>query len=95
MGKLFQLKEWLTVADAARHLSTVFMEEVSEADVLRLALDGNLTLSVNLVNHAEALGGRIVPIADAELCEVPSGILTPRSRRRASQEAPDVQGNPA
>lgn len=38
MGKRFNLlKEWLTVADAARHLSIVFGEDVTEADVLRLA----------------------------------------------------------
>lgn len=52
MGKLFNLRDWLTVADAARHLSVVFGEEVTEADVLRLALDGRLKLSINFVNHA-------------------------------------------
>jgi hypothetical protein len=50
--KLLKLKEWLTVPDAARHLSILFGEAVSEADVLRLALDGHLTLSVYFVNHA-------------------------------------------
>jgi len=59
MGKLFNLKEWLTVADAARHLSIVFDEEVTEADVLRLALDGRLRLSVNFVNGAIARCGRV------------------------------------
>jgi hypothetical protein len=54
MGKLFNLKEWLTVADAARHLSIVFGEDVTEADVLRLGLDGRLRLSVYFVNHATA-----------------------------------------
>jgi hypothetical protein len=44
MGKLFNLKEWLTVADAARHLTIVFGEDVTEADVLRLALDERLTV---------------------------------------------------
>lgn len=52
MGKLFNLKEWLTVADAARHLSIVFGEEVTGADVLRLALDRRLRLSAHFVNHA-------------------------------------------
>ena len=42
MGKLFNLKAWLTIADAARHLTIVFGEEVTEADVLRLALDRRL-----------------------------------------------------
>jgi hypothetical protein len=60
LGKLFNLKEWLTVADAARHLSIVFGEDVTEADVLRLALDGHLRLSVNFVNHARARCGKVV-----------------------------------
>lgn len=54
MSKLFNLKEWLTVADAAKHLSIVFGEDVNEADVLRLALDGRLLISVYFVNHAKA-----------------------------------------
>lgn len=72
MSKLFKLKEWLTIPDAARHLSIAFGEEVSESDVLRLALDGHLKLSVNFVNHTEARCGKIVPIDEAEYKEVPS-----------------------
>jgi hypothetical protein len=53
-----KFKEWLTVPDAARHLSILFGEDVSEADVLQLALDGHLTLSVHFVNHAESVGSR-------------------------------------
>jgi hypothetical protein len=66
LRKLLKLKEWLTVTDAARHLSILFGEEVSEADVLRLALDGHLTLSVDLVNHAMGNPGRVVALAEAE-----------------------------
>ena len=40
MSKLLKLKEWLTVADAARHLSILLEAEVNEADVYRLALEG-------------------------------------------------------
>jgi hypothetical protein len=40
VGKLFKLKEWLTLADAAQHLSIIFGEEVKEDDVLRLARTG-------------------------------------------------------
>lgn len=54
MSKLFKLKKWLTVPDAAKHLAIVFGEEVTEADVLRFALDGDLRLSVHLVNGAFA-----------------------------------------
>lgn len=72
MSKLFNLKEWLTVADAARHLSIVFGEEVTEADVLRLALDGRLRLSVHFVNHAHALCGKVVGYEDVEWKLLPS-----------------------
>lgn len=66
MSKLLKLKEWLTVPDAARHLSIAFGEEVSEADVLRLALDGHLKLSVNFVNHARAKRGKVVSWLETE-----------------------------
>ncbi|MCK5244778.1 MAG: hypothetical protein KAJ90_05860 [Desulfobacterales bacterium] len=65
-SKLFQLKEWLTVPEAARHLLILFNEAVSEADVLRLALDGRLKLSVNFVNYAKARRGKVVPYEDVE-----------------------------
>jgi hypothetical protein len=64
--KLFNLKQWLTVPDAARHLSNLFEEDVSEADVLRLALDGHLILSVDFVNRAKGRPGRLVPLQDAK-----------------------------
>jgi len=70
LRKLLKLKEWLTVPDAARHLSILFGEEVSEADVLRLALDGHLTLSVFFVNHAKARCGRTVRLKDAKVCKL-------------------------
>ena len=61
LPKLLKLKEWLTIPDTARHLSIIFSEEVSEADVLRLALDGHLTLSVNFVNSVRAKCGPVLP----------------------------------
>jgi hypothetical protein len=66
LKKLFNLKKWLTLQDAARHLSIVVGEEVSVADVLRLALDGHLKLSVNFVNHTQARRGKVIPIEEAE-----------------------------
>ena len=47
--------------DAAAHLSIAFGERVTEADVLRLGLDGHLTLSVDFVNHGSGRLGKIVP----------------------------------
>ena len=58
---LYKLKEWLTVPDAAAHLSIAFGENVTEADVLRLGLDRHLTLSVNFVNGATGRLGKVVP----------------------------------
>ncbi len=66
MKKLLKLKEWLTIPDAAKHLSIVFDEDVSEADVLRLALDGQLQLSVYFVNQAIARRGKTVPLSEAK-----------------------------
>jgi hypothetical protein len=66
MKRLLNLKEWLTLADAIRHLSILFGEDISEADVLRLALDGHLTLSVYFVNGAACLRGPLVSTQDAK-----------------------------
>jgi len=72
LGKLFNLKEWLTVPEAAKHLSNICAEEVSEADVLRLALDGHLKLSVNFVNHTKARRGRPIPFTMEEYIQAVS-----------------------
>ena len=50
----WKLREWLTISEAAQYLSSVIGERpqsaqgVDQANVLRLALDGHLKLSVNL-----------------------------------------------
>jgi len=49
-NKLFKLKKWVTLPEAARYLSLLFGEEVNEAEVLSLALDDNLKLSVNILH---------------------------------------------
>jgi hypothetical protein len=74
MGKLFNLKEWLTIPETARHLSIAFGEEVTEADVLRLGLDGQLQLSVNFINHAEARCGRITSPDKARTVTFPADV---------------------
>jgi len=71
VSKLFKLKEWLTVPDAAKHLSIAFGEDVSEADVLRLALDKRLKLSVNFVNGTMAECGKVVPLMEALMLIMP------------------------
>lgn len=75
VSKLFSLKEWLTLDDAARHLSLLFSEDVTTADVLRLALDKRLKLSVDFVNHATVRRGRLVPLKQCPLSIVPKDLL--------------------
>lgn len=72
LSKLFKLKQWMTLSEAAKHLSGTCGEEVGIADILRLALDGHLQLSVNFVNHAEARLGQIVGPDDVTWIEFPS-----------------------
>jgi len=68
-SKLFNLKKWLTLPEAARHLSVVFGETVTEADIMQLALDGHLKLSVNLVNNAHVKPGKVIHFDDEKLVE--------------------------
>jgi len=72
LSKLFKLKRWLSVVDAAEHLARAFGEKVTESDVLRFALDGELTLSVFLVNGAFVSPCLKVNIEEIEWDEVPS-----------------------
>jgi hypothetical protein len=46
MAKLFELKTWVTIADAAKRLSCVLGEDVTPEDVLQLAFKGRFDLSV-------------------------------------------------
>lgn len=75
MSKLFKLKEWLTVEEAAKHLSTVLGEEVAIADIYRLALDGHLVLSMSFPNHAYGNLGEVVGIERAKRFMPPAGML--------------------
>lgn len=72
MSKLFKLKEWVTIPDAARHLSQIVDEPVCEADVLQMALDGHLKLTVDFPNRAKARLGRVIPYKDVPHHELPS-----------------------
>ncbi|MGY6154117.1 hypothetical protein [Paraburkholderia graminis] len=72
MSKLFNLKEWVTLPDAAKHLSAVFGEDVAEADLLQFALEGRLTLSIHFVNGARARSAQIVGPEGIEWREMPS-----------------------
>lgn len=55
MNKLFKLKKWLSLDGAAKRLSESFGEDVSKIDVIQLALDGHLRLSLRLIRDLYAL----------------------------------------
>lgn len=59
MSKILKLQEWFTLSNAAKYLSKKLDEEVGEADILRLGLDRQLTLSVYFANHIPGLLGEI------------------------------------
>jgi hypothetical protein len=66
MSKLFKLKEWLTLDEAASHISNVLGEPVKLADIYRLSLDGHLKISANFVNGAQARTGKFVKTDDVQ-----------------------------
>lgn len=71
MGKLWKFKDWISLAEAAKHLSTVLNEGVSEADLLRLALDNRLELSVVFVDSVHASVCKVID-EDIEYEEFPA-----------------------
>lgn len=75
MSKLFKLKEWLTVEEAAKHLSTVLGEEVAIADIYRLALDEHLVLSMNFPNKTYGNLGEAVGVENVKRFELPDEFL--------------------
>ncbi|WP_316677132.1 hypothetical protein [uncultured Tolumonas sp.] len=50
MSNLLMLKKWLTIADSAKYLSSIFPENITEADLLQLALESQITISVYFPN---------------------------------------------
>lgn len=71
MRKLLKLKEWVTVPEAAQHLSQMLSEPVSETDILQMALGGHIRLSVNFPNTARAKIGKVIPYKDVPLVKLP------------------------
>lgn len=74
MSKLFKLKEWFTLEEAAKHLSLSFGEDVSIPDVIRLGLDRHLTISIIPVNKIRVKKGNTVPIEEATRKMIPEFI---------------------
>ena len=66
MSKLTKLKSWLPMGEAAHYLSDKLNEHVSQADLIRLAIDNHIILSVRLINSTMSNQGRAVTADQAE-----------------------------
>jgi hypothetical protein len=75
MSKLFKLREWLTIEEAAEHLTGVLGESVLVKDIYRLALDGYLKLSINIVNGTQVYKGKYIKPEEVEWEEFPTQII--------------------
>jgi hypothetical protein len=64
MRKIAKLKKWLTLEEAAQIASAMLDEEVKEADLLRLTLEGHLKLSIRFLTEIMAAHGK--PMTDEE-----------------------------
>jgi hypothetical protein len=91
-SKLKTLRPWLTVPEAARYLGLTFKDEVTEAEVLRFALDGELKLSVRFVNPTLAsLYGPVHEAQQKELAQIRAAraagtALPPMKKRRPKED---------
>lgn len=80
LKKLASLKRWLTLEDAANYLSLIFDEAVSKNDLIQLALEGHLTLSVIFPN----------PITTVLYQETPEESRTQRILTGDVKDSPDA-----
>ncbi len=64
MSKLFKLKKFFTIEEAAKYLSDSFNEPVPLSELYRLIHDNELAVSVRLFNQAYAIVGRIITTQD-------------------------------
>lgn len=71
VSKLFKLKNWMTIKDAAKYLCVAFEDEVSESDVIQLGLEGELVISVDFIGGCYAREGRMVLPEEAKRINLP------------------------
>ncbi|MBB3190661.1 hypothetical protein [Halomonas cerina] len=72
-SRLYRLKSWLTLEDAASHLSTLLSEKVGVSDLLQLALEGQLIISVNLIGGVKVKKGEITGWLGTPVTLAPKG----------------------
>ncbi len=59
MSKIFTLREWLYLPDAVKYLSAKFNEDVTSGDLLNLAMDRRLVLSVRFEGMCIAIPAKL------------------------------------
>jgi len=59
MSKLFELKEWHSLEYSANYLTKKLNESFLPSDILRMAIEGRITMSVYFIGHVSARGGEI------------------------------------
>lgn len=90
MEKLFKLKQWLTLSEAANHLSIQFGEDVAIADVLRFGLDNKLKLSVIFLGQVNASSCKPIDLKNEEYVLSKNGQITYRSNGEMLQVQNEV-----
>lgn len=103
MSKLNKLKTWLTLDDAAKQLSILCSENVTTADILQMALEGKLALSVIFSNspfvwkgHQSEYTGEKIPvkIKDNLILEIEMGVrLSPKYKLVLDTERVSLNSN--
>jgi|TARA_R110000737_G_scaffold78307_1_gene109653 hypothetical protein len=88
MNKLFELKKWITVDQAASYLSEIFDENVSPSDVYQLGIDELLVLSVRFMGEYKAKKGDIVAYEDRSSQHDGDAYSIPLDTRLAAEASP-------
>jgi len=89
MSKLFKLKEWLTLDEAASYISKKIDEPVTRADLYQFAINADLKLSVYFANNVSGVMGKWLKtddIADRE----ESGSIQSMSHRSKSPKSNEM-----
>lgn len=93
MSKLINLKEWLTVAETAKYLTSEFGEVVTEADVFRLALNGRLRLSVHFINCAKARYAEFISLGSWRMYSDMNGYLIRETAHKSDKDFEQIFKN--
>lgn len=66
MNKVFRLRDWVSLEEAAKQLSAVFQEEVTDIDILSLGLSKKIRLSIRLDTPTPTQLCRFVTVSEAQ-----------------------------